>query len=150
MKRNRNSLWKNKKSGKKKQWKGQESSMSLTSGMHCLALPVAGTCSLLLSLNKQCSKSSRRPRPLGQPSAQASLTLTRQRSGPRDKHSTIISTISAALPTSLHPLRYDERDKMACGAKLYGIYVTARLRKGEFRDVSRDKPPVSGHIVPDS
>lgn len=57
MKRNRNSLWKNNKSGKKKQREGQESSMSLASGMHCLALPVAGTCSLLLSLNKQRSES---------------------------------------------------------------------------------------------
>ena len=35
---------------------GQESSMSLASGMHCLGLPFAGTCSLLLSLNKQMLK----------------------------------------------------------------------------------------------
>lgn len=45
------------KYGKKETMEGQESSMSLASGMHCLGLPFAGTCSLLLSLNKQCSKS---------------------------------------------------------------------------------------------
>jgi hypothetical protein len=44
------------KYGKKETMEGQESSMSLASGMHCLGLPFAGTCSLLLSLNKQMLK----------------------------------------------------------------------------------------------
>jgi len=82
------------KYGKKETMEGQESSMSLASGMHCLPLPLPAR--VLFSSPWTNNAESRRPRPLGQPSARSRLTLTRQRSGPRDKH-TIISTISAAL-----------------------------------------------------
>jgi hypothetical protein len=78
---------------------GQESSMSLASGI-CLALPVAGTCSLLLSLNNNAQ--SRRPRPLGQPSAPKPLTLTRQTSGDQGTSTPPSSPHSRLACTSLH------------------------------------------------
>lgn len=136
------------KYGKKETMEGQESSMSLASGMHCLGLPFAGTCSLLLSLDKQCSKSA----------AQTAGTTKRAKS--IDPYAAKMWAKGQALHhhlhnlgracTSLHPLRYDERDKVARKADLYGTNATARLCQDELRYTLKDKPPVSGHIVPNS
>ena len=136
------------KYGKKETMEGQEFSMSFPSDMHCLGLPSAGTCSLLLSLNKQCSKSA----------AQTAGTTKRVKSidpyaakmwakGQTLHHH--LHNLGRAC-TSLHPLRYDDQDEVARKAGLYGICATARLRQHDLRDTSIDKPPVSGHIVPNS
>lgn len=113
------------KYGKKETMEGQESSMSLASGMHCLGLPFAGTCSLLLSLNKQCSKSA----------AQTAGTTKRAKS--IDPYAAERVGQGSSTPpssphlgracTSLHPLRYDERDKVARKSGLHGTNATAQL-----------------------
>ena len=70
--------------------------------MHCLGLPFAGTCYLLLSLNKQCSKSA----------AQTAGTTKRAKSidpyaakkwAKGQALRSIISTISAGLALHLTP-----------------------------------------------
>lgn len=84
------------KSGKKETMEGQESSMSLPSGMHCLGLPFAGTCSLLLSLNKQCSKSAAQTAGTTKRAKSIDPYAAKKWAKGQALHS-IISTISAGL-----------------------------------------------------